>query len=268
LDTLARNYGTGIRLLDFVSDSEGSRRKINEWVSEQTEQRIEELIPPEIIDELTRLVLTNAIYFNAAWEFPFEESWTEMGNYYLLDGDQVEVPMMKQAKGFRYGAGDRYQAVELPYTGRELSMVLIVPDLGSFEEIESSINIEFIDSVFDSLTQRQIDLRMPRFEFESRLRLADTLASMGMPEAFSMQANFSGMDGTRDLYIKDVLHQAFISVDESGTEAAAATAVVMTLKSAPVEEPIELVIDRPFVFLIRDIETGTILFLGRVVNPK
>jgi serpin B len=268
LDTLAMNYGAGIRLLDFVGDPEGSRNTINKWVSEETEGRIEELIPRGIIDGLTRLVLTNAIYFNAAWEYPFEESWTEPEVFRTLTGEQVEVPMMKQVKGFAYDSGDGYQAVELPYSGRELSMLILVPDMGRFDEFESSLDREVVENVIDRLAQKQVALRMPKFEFKKRLGLAETLSAMGMPAAFSMQADFSGMDGTRDLFIQDVVHQAFVSVDETGTEAAAATAVVMTLKSAPMEEPVELNIDRPFIFLIRDIQTDTILFLGRVLDPR
>jgi serpin B len=267
LDTLAMNYGAGIRLLDFVGDPEGSRNTINKWVSEETEGRIEELIPRGIIDGLTRLVLSNAINFNAAWEYPFEESWTEPGVFRMLTGEQVEVPMMKQVKGFAYGSGDGYQAVELPYSGRELSMLILVPDMGRFDEFENSLDREVVENIIDRLAQRQVALRMPKFEFEKRLGLAETLSAMGMPAAFSMQADFSGMDGTRDLFIQDVIHQAFVSVDEAGTEAAAATAVVMALKSRPIEEPVELNIDRPFIFLIRDIQTDTVLFLGRVVDP-
>ena len=268
LDILALNYGAGIRLLDFGSDPERSRNSINKWVSEQTEGRIDELIPRGIIDGLTRLVLTNAIYFNAAWEYPFEESWTEPGEFHLPNGDRVEVPMMEQVKGLGYYSGEGYQAVELPYSGRELSMVIIVPDLEIFNEFERSINQEVMDTIIDGLEQRQIVLKMPIFEFEKRLGLSNTLAGMGMPTAFSMDADFSGMDGTMDLFIRDVVHQAFVSVDEAGTEAAAATAVIMALKSAPIEEPIKLDIDRPFIFLIRDIETESILFLGRVLDPR
>jgi len=268
LDTLALNYGAGIHLLDFVSDPEGSRSTINEWVSEQTEGRIEKLIPRGIIDGLTRLVLTNAIYFNAAWENPFELSWTEAGNFHLLTGDEVEVPMMKQVKGFGYDSGEGYQAVELPYSGRELSMVIIVPDLERLYDFERSMTQEAIDNILNGLEQRQLVLRMPRFKFEKHLGLSDKLSAMGMPAAFGRDADFSGMDGTKDLFIRDVVHQAFVSVDEAGTEAAAATAVVMALKAAPMEEPIELDIDRPFIFLIRDIETKTILFLGRVLDPR
>jgi serpin B len=147
-------------------------------------------------------------------------------------------------------------------------MVILVPDLDRFDDFETSISQEVVAKIITELEPEQIVLRMPKFEFEEYISLAETLTEMGMPKAFSMDADFSGMDGTRDLFISKVIHQAFVSVDEAGTEAAAATAVIMTLKSAQVEEPIELDIDRPFIFLIRDIETDTILFLGRVLDPR
>jgi serpin B len=268
LDTLALNYDAGIQLVDFVADPEGSRKSINEWVSEQTEDRIDELIPSGAIHELTRLVLTNAMYFNAGWEFPFPERSTEIGKFYLLAGDPVEVPMMSQVEEFGYGAGEGYQAVELPYSMRELSMVIIVPDLDRFEDFESRMNQEIVDNIINTLEQRKIDLKMPKFEFKQNFDLAKPLAAMGMPSVFSVDADFSGMDGTRDLLIWDVVHQAFVSVDEAGTEAAAATSLGFILLGGSIEEPILMKIDRPFIFLIRDIETDTILFLGRVLDPR
>ncbi len=267
LDVLAENYGAGLRLLDFVSAPEESRVTINDWVSDRTEGRIEDLIPPGIIDALTRLVLTNAIYFNAAWLNPFSEDMTVDGTFHLLDDGEVTVPMMMQTESFGYAEGDGYQAVELPYDGRELSMVILLPETGRFGAFEDSLDADIVDSVTKDLAYRQVALTMPKFEFESDFSLADTLAAMGMPIAFSAAADFSGMTGNRDLFIAEILHKAFVSVDEAGTEAAAATAVMMALSAAP-EEPVEVPVDRPFVLLVRDIETGAILFVGRVVNPS
>ena len=267
LDVLAENYGAGLRLLDFMKAPEESRITINNWVSDQTEGRIEDLIPQGVIDALTRLVLTNAIYFNAAWQHPFKEDLTEDGPFYLLDGGEVTVPMMRQTESFGYAEGDGYQVVELPYDGRELSMVLMLPQAGRFEAFEGSLNIQRTDAIVKDLTRRQVALTMPKFEFESDFSLGKTLAAMGMPVAFSGGADFSGMTGNRDLFISDVIHKAFVSVDEAGTEAAAATAVVMKLTAMP-EEPIEVTVDRPFIFLIHDIETGAILFIGRVTTPS
>lgn len=267
LDVLAENYGAGLRILDFASAPEESRITINNWVSDQTEGRIEDLIPQGLIDSLTRLVLTNAIYFNAAWQEPFNEDATYDGTFYLLNGDEITVPMMRQTESFGYGEGDGYQAVELPYDGREISMVILLPTAGYFASFEDLLDAQRLDEIIGRLEYREVALTMPKFEFDSEFSLGETLAAMGMPVAFSGGANFSGMTGNRELFIADVVHKAFVSVDEAGTEAAAATAVVMPMAMPP-EEPVEVTIDRPFIFLIRDIETGTILFVGRVVNPS
>jgi serpin B len=264
LDILAENYGAGLRILDFVNETEKSRITINDWVSDQTEQRIEDLIPQGEITVHTCLVLTNAIYFNAAWEYPFNEDITADGPFYLLDGGQVSVPMMEQMEAFGYAEGEGYEAVELPYDGEELSMVILLPEAGNFEAFEEGLQAQQVCDIINGLQPAGVTLTMPKFEFDSEFSLKDTLAGMGMPAAFYW-ADFSGMTGTRDLYISAVLHKAFVSVDEAGTEAAAATAVILE-EEAP-EPRVEVTIDRPFIFLIRDIETGAILFVGRVLNP-
>jgi serpin B len=266
LDVLAENYGAGLRILDFITETEKSRLAINDWVSDQTEGRIEDLIPPGAIGELTRLVLTNAIYFNAAWEYPFDEDITADGPFYLLNGEQVTVPIMKQTESFGYTEGEEYQAVELPYDGGELSMVILLPEAGKLEAFEETLNAQQVDAIISGLQYTEVALTMPRFEFDSEFSLKDTLAGMGMPIAFSSGADFSGMTGNPELFISDVVHKAFVAVDEAGTEAAAATAVIMDSTAVP-EPPVEVTIDRPFIFLIRDIETGAVLFAGRVLNP-
>lgn len=266
LDVLAENYGAGLRLLDFINAPEESRITINNWVSDQTEGRIEDLIPQGVIDALTRLVLTNAIYFNAAWLNPFSVDMTRDGRFHPLDSGEVSVPMMMQTASFGYVKGEGYQAVELPYDGHELSMVILLPDTGQFEAFEESLDADYVNAVMEDLEYRQVTLTMPKFEFESDFSLTDALAAMGMPIAFTGAADFSGMTGTRELFISDVIHKAFVSVDEAGAEAAAATAVVMA--EAMPEKPVKVTIDRPFVFLIRDIETSAILFVGRIVNPS
>jgi serpin B len=176
--------------------------------------------------------------------------------------------MMKtgQDVSFRYLKEDGYQVVELPYIGNQVSMLVVVPDQGKFEEIENRFSIEELNRILDGLSYSPVALTFPKFEFETEISLAGTLSIMGMPTAFSDVADFSGMTGAKDLFISDVFHKAFVSVDEEGTEAAAATAVEMSLTSMP-ESPIELTVDRPFLFLIREHETGTVLFMGRVVNP-
>jgi len=266
LDLLAENYGAGLRAVDFASAPEEARGTINEWVSQQTEGRTEDLIPQGTLDALTRLVLTNAIYFNAAWADAFEAAQTQEGPFHLLDGSQASVPLMRQTDGFGYAEGEGYQAVELPYDGRELAMVVMLPRAGEFERFESALDAGRVEQIIGSLEYQQVRLTMPRFEFESGFSLKEALAALGMAEAFTEQADFSGMTGQRELFIEEVVHKAFVSVDENGTEAAAATAVMMA-PTAAVEEPVEITMDRPFMFLIRDLETGAILFVGRVVEP-
>lgn len=271
LDLLAVNYGAGMYILDFVSDPESSRQTINNWVAQETEDKIKDLLPSNSINELTRLVLTNAIYFYGAWAIPFDEDLTEMGNFYPADGDVVSVPMMshfqENGETFSVVVLDGYTAVELPYKGKEISMLILVPDRGRFFEIEQALDTNLINSTVESLTPRGFRLKMPKFKYESKFQLKDTLSRMGMPEAFDPGlADFTGMTEIRELFIQEAYHQGFISVDEKGTEAAAATAVVITLTGAGT--PLTITIDRPFIYLIRDMQTNAILFIGRVMNPE
>jgi len=267
LDTLAENYGAGMRVLDFINETEKARLTINDWVSDETEQRIQDLIPQGQLDAATRLVLTNAIYFNAAWQYQFEERLTSDSPFYLPDGQNVVVPMMKQTESFGYTSGEDYKALELQYDGGELSMIILLPDSGQYKSFEEQLTAEKATEIINDLKYTQVALSMPKFEFESEFMMKQTLSAMGMPVAFGSSADFSGMTGQPGLYIDQVIHKAFVSVDESGTEAAAATAVDMKLTGMPAE-PVKVTIDHPFIFLIRDIETGTILFIGRVLNPN
>jgi serpin B len=267
LDLLAENYGAGVRILDFASEPQESRININEWVSDETEGRIKDLLPPGFITPLTRLVLTNAIYFNAAWQYPFDKNATREESFYLLDGEEITVPMMRQEEMLGYAEGDGYQAVELPYDGGQVSMVILLPQSGEFETFEKSLDAQRVNAILENLESRGVALAMPRFESESAFSLRESLAAMGMTDAFSGDADFSGMTGNRDLFISDVVHKAFVSVDEAGTEAAAATAVGM-VTSMPPEATVEVNVNHPFVFLIRDIPTNTVLFVGRIINPS
>jgi serpin B len=268
LDLLALNYGAGLRLLDFQAQPEPSRQMINEWVSTETEERIENLLPQGVIDELTRLVLVNAIYFNASWANQFNENDTQEASFYLLDGSEISIPTMNQEAYFGYYRADGYQALELPYQGWELSMVILLPDEDYFENFEAGLDEAQLEEALSNLQQTNLALSMPKFTSESEFMLSQALRHMGMIDAFDeRQADFSGMDGTLELYLKEVLHKAFIAVDEEGTEAAAATAVVVGVTSMP-PPPIVVNVDRPFIYLIRDMETNTILFLGRVLNPS
>ncbi len=267
LDLLAENYGAGMRLVDFYNYPDDSRVTINDWVSNETEGKIENLITPGAITSLTRLVLINAIYFNAAWSVPFDEEMTKDGIFYLADKSQIATPMMLQTGTFNYAEGDNFQAVELLYDGNEISMVILLPSNDHFFEFEDSITSAKLTSIISGLSMKNIRLSMPKFRHKSdSISLKEMLSQMGMPNAFSDSADFSGMDGKRNLFISDVLHKAFVSVDEAGTEAAAATAAIISLTSAP-SQPVEVTINRPFIFLIRDIKTEAILFMGRIVNP-
>jgi len=270
LDQLARNYGAGLRLLDFANAPEPSRQVINEWVSQETRDKIRNLIPQGAIDVMTRLVLANAIYFKADWLFPFEANATREGSFNLLDGSQVQTPMMsfKHPNQLPYLAGEGFQAVELPYVGDAVSMLVLVPDSGNFSEFESGLDATKLDSILAGLQPRTVALSLPKFSFESKYDLKDTLAGMGMPAAFDPgQADFSGMDGSKSLYIGNVFHKAFVAVDEKGTEAAAATAVVMELAAVPLGPDVVLTVDRPFIFVIRHNPTGSLLFVGRLLEP-
>ncbi len=266
LDMLAENYAAGLREVDFAQ-SEQARKAINDWVEEETREKIKDLIPEGALNELTRLVLANAIYFKAAWQRPFEEAMTAKGEFTLLDGGMVEVDMMRQSAMLGYIKGDGYQAVELPYSGGSAAMLVFLPDSGRFEEFEKALDGELIDAVLAEMGRAQVELSMPKFKFESSFSLNQALAALGMPDAFGMEADFSGMTGSPDLFISSVVHKAFVDVNEAGTEAAAATAVIMELKAMPAES-VTLRIDRPFVFTILDRETGTILFMGRVLDPR
>jgi serpin B len=269
LDVLAENYGAGLRMADFQKNPESARQIINDWVSQQTMEKIQDLISPGSIDSMTRMVLANAIYFYAAWANEFNENLTEEAPFYLLDGKEVIIPMMNQEQSFPYLRGEGYQVVELPYTGSKLSMLIVVPDSGSYEAVESSMDVGQMTEIVDLLSHQEVQLGIPKFTFESKYTLTDTLSVMGMDEAMNpSSADFSGMDTTQELFIGAVVHKAFVAVDEKGTEAAAATAVEMAATSMEEEEqPIELTIDRPFIFIIRDRPSNTILFMGRVVDP-
>jgi len=265
LDVLAVNYGAGLHLLDFEGDPDGSRETINDWVSQQTDESIPDLLPPASINHATRLVLTNACYFNASWLYPFDPDQTGLGSFEPLNGDRVYVPMMRQRRSLDYASWDGGQAVELPYCAPQLSMLLLVPDQGTFEAFEAELDAARYEDILASLEPRLITLQMPRFEAGYDASLVDPLIALGMEDPFvGGVADFSNIDGTRYLFIADVLHRSWITVDEAGTEAAAATSVIMPTVSQG--DPLPLIVNRPFLFVIRDTPTGAILFLGRIVE--
>lgn len=268
LDVIAQNYGAGIRLADFARQYDAVRKEINDWVSKKTNDKIRDLIPEGTLNPSTAMVLVNAIYFKADWIYQFDPNNTHDAPFHLLDGSDVQVKMMSQSlSGVPYAQGDGYQAVELPYQGGTAVMDIIVPEEGKFDEFESGLDIQNLNEILGNLQPVDgLDLGLPKFSFTKNFNLTEQLSAMGMPDAFNGNADFSGMTGDRSLCIDVVLHKAFVAVDEKGTEAAAATAVVMK-EMAMMPSDLRLIIDRPFLFVIRDSSSGQILFVGRVLNP-
>jgi serpin B len=265
LEALASRYGAGLRLVDYVTATEAARQQINGWVDGETEHRIPELLAPGVLTPDSRLTLVNAIYLKAPWQTAFAAEATKPGAFTRADGSTVEVPMMATSALMRHAAGTGWRAVEIPYIGGSLAMTVIVPDdLAAFEQ---ALTAEQLTSITGALAETQVALTLPKFSIETKAELADLLSALGMPSAFDDQADFSGITAAEKLEISNVIHQANIDVDEKGTEAAAATAVVMRATSMPAE-PVTVRVDRPFLFALRDVPTGAILFLGRVADPS
>ncbi|GIV65403.1 MAG: serine/threonine protein kinase [Bellilinea sp.] len=267
LDLLAENYGAGMYRVDY-NDPENARRQINGWVEEQTREKIKDLIAQGMLNPMTRLVLVNAIYFKGAWVYPFDKESTRDAPFTLLDGSRVNVPMMYLAKDLLYLRGKNYTVVRLPYRDSSMGMTILVPDEGQFVDVEKALTPKLLGEIRSNFSLAAVRLAMPKFKMETSFNLSQTLAEMGMPAAFDRSlADFSGMTGRKDLFISNVVHKAYVDVNEEGTEAAAATAVIMELKAMPMNE-VELTIDRPFLFFIEDQQSGTLLFAGRVVDPR
>jgi serpin B len=263
------HYGARLRVVDFDRHPEPARQKINRWVEERTNDKIKELLHQGDIDSMTRMVLVNAIYFKAAWQRPFEKDETDQNAVFHAAGKEVKAAMMHQTEEFNYVEGEGFQAVELPYEARELSMVVLLPrERAGLGKLEQSLTAARLDACLGKLAPRRVEVALPRFKLEARFDLAKELAALGMPLAFSLGADFSGISTTQQLMISEVIHQAFVDVNEGGTEAAAATAVALALASPPPETPVAVQADHPFLFLLRDQRTGSILFLGRVTDPS
>jgi serine protease inhibitor len=264
-------YGVLLTPVDY-RETEAARQKINAWVEEQTQDKIKELIRPGILDVLTRLVLVNAIYFKGDWKSQFQPALTKPAPFWVTPREKIQTPTMTQRQRFRYAERDGLQVLELPYAGDDVSMLLLLPEkVDGLGRLEDALTPENLDRWTRPLEEKEVQVFLPKFKESSQFRLEKTLASMGMVDAFEMdKADFSGMDGRKWLYIAAVIHQAFVEVNEEGTEAAAATAVVIKARSAPgvSRPPLIFRADHPFVFLMRDNRTGSILFLGRMVNPS
>ena len=271
----SQSYGAKATNLDFINNPDNSRLTINRWIEEQTNDKIKDLIPPGSITPLTRLVITNAVYFKGNWQKQFDENETTMEDFQNGDGTAIRVPIMQRTdKSATYGYTETadLQVLRMPYesdTGKSLTMLVLLPRDDALSTIEQSLTIDTLTGLQQNLTEKRVMVYFPRFTMETKYFLPRTLSAMGMPTAFTTNADFSGMDGTRDLLVTDVIHQAFIDVNEEGTEAAAATAVIIGGRGyTPVEEPVPVFrADHPFIFFIQDDETGLILFMGRVMSP-
>jgi len=239
-------------------------------VEQKTQGKIQDLIPRGVLTALTRLVLTNAIYFRARWASVFDERATREEDFTLLEGEKVRVPMMRQTGRFGYAEHPGLKVLELPYVRHELSMVILLPTApDGLPELEQDLDAEHVDRWLGQVRSERVNVAMPRFTMTSRFRLDKVLQELGMSAAFRpVEADFTGIAHREDLHIQAVLHQAFVDVNEEGTEAAAATAVAVAATSAPMGRPKEFRADHPFLFLIRDRRSGCILFIGRLMDPR
>ena len=268
LELIKSSYGGELNEVDFVKAREAARQTINSWVEKQTRDKIKNLIQKGVLNSMTRLVLTNAIYFKGNWARQFEEDKTRESPFTLISGEGVNVPMMNQTAEFNYMETEDFQGLELPYVDDELSMIILLPrKVDGLSSLEEMLSLEKFSGWLGKLGKRKVIVSVPKFRMTSRFGLAGVLRSMGMTDAFSEKANFSGMNSKRDLFISAVVHKAYVDVNEEGTEAAAATGVVMGLTSVRPERIPVFRADHPFLFLIRDNKSGSILFIGRAMNP-
>jgi len=268
LALLQRRYGAGLEQVDFAGATEEARQTINAWIEKQTRDKIQELLKPGVLDAMTRLVLTNAIYFKGKWAEEFDKEATQDGDFYVTPEKNVAAPLMHRTAKFGYFEGDSLKALELPYQGDRLAMVVLLPKAkDGLAALEASLSAEKVAEWIGKIRRREVEVALPRFKTTAEFSLGDTLVAMGMTDAFNPNAaDFSGMTGAKDLFISAVVHKAFVDVNEEGTEAAAATAVVMRPLNGGGGPP-EFRADHPFLFLIRDTRSGAILFLGRILDP-
>jgi serpin B len=265
---LARAACAQLRTADFSAAAGTARQQINDLIAEQTAGKITGLLPPGVITEATRLVLASAIYLKAAWTHPFPPGATQDAPFYPAPGSAVQVPTMRLRERLRYLRGDGYQVVELPYAGQRLGMVIVLPD-GPLAPAEAQLGRAGLGRLLTGLARHQVTLALPRFRVTSQFSLGPALTALGMPLAFTSRADFTGITTAQPVHISDVVHQAYLDVDEQGTEAAAATAVVIRAAARVMlpDPPVEMIVDRPFLFAITDLASGQPLFLGRVTNP-
>jgi serpin B len=289
LELIETNYDGRLNKVDFVTAAESARKTINAWVEEKTNNKIKDLIAQGVLNRLTRLVLTNAIYFKGSWAKQFEKDRTKEAPFTQVSGDKVDVPMMNEAAEFGYMETEDFQGLELPYVDNELSMIIFLPKTSDvlsgygsalrrdeslpkgdgLADFEKKLTTENLSQWLTMLLRRKVIVSIPKFRITDEFSLASVLKSMGMTDAFTPDvADFSGMNGKRDLFISAVVHKAYVDVDEEGTEAAAATGVVVGITSAGPQQTPVFRADHPFLFIIRDNQSGSILFIGRVMNPR
>ena len=270
LELIKTSYGGNVNESDFVRAAETARRTINTWVEKETNHKIKNLISKGVLNSMTRLVLTNAIYFKGNWARQFKEDKTKEAPFTLSNGQKVDVAMMNQTAEFKYMETEDFQGLEMPYVDNELSMIILLPrEFGGLYEFEKTLTIESLSNWLGKLGKCKVIVSVPKFKMTSQFSLASVLKSMGMTNAFMPDvADFSGMNGKRDLFISAVIHKAYVDVNEEGTEAAAATAVTMKLTAVGPTQIQVFRADHPFLFLIRDNLSGSILFIGRVTNPE
>jgi serpin B len=268
LQLTKKYYGAGLQEVDFVGDTEGARKTINTWIEKETKDKIKDLLQPGVIDSLTRLVLTNAIYFKGDWERQFKKDFTQKDQFHIAADKKTDAMMMQDEGKFKYLDGGTFQALELPYKGKEVSMVVLLPKkIDGLAEFEKTLTAAKVADWLPKLREQEVLVALPKFKMTSEFSMKDTLSAMGIKQLFSANgADLSGMNGQRDLFVSAAIHKAYVDVNEEGTEAAAATAVVAKLAAAPVHPIFRA--DHPFVFMIRDNHSGSILFLGRVANPQ
>ena len=269
-ELIKTNYDGRLNEVDFVRAAEAARKTINAWVEKKTRNKIKNLIPKGVLNRLTRLVLTNAIYFKGNWASRFKKDRTKDAPFTLAGGEKVNIPMMNQTADFNYMETEDFQGLELPYVDNELSMIILLPkQVDGLTEFEKTLTLKNLSQWLAKLRKRKVIVSVPKFKMTSQFRLAEVLKSMGMTDAFVPDvADFSGMNGRRNLFISAVIHKAYVDVNEEGTEAAAATAVVVGITSVGPRTIPVFRADHPFLFLIRDNRSGSILFIGRVTNPK
>ncbi len=270
LKNIEKYYDGYAQNVDFIGAAEQARQTINKWVEKKTNDKIKDLFPPGSLDANSRLVITNAVYFKGTWVKQFDKKLTAEEDFWVTETKSIKVPMMRRADPeavYNYAETEDLQILELPYEGDDLSMMIILPRSKNIGSVDKDLNWERIEELKAILSPRRVEVYLPRFTFKTKYNLTVNLSQLGMPNAFAPHCDFSGIDGTKNLYVKAVVHQAFVDVNEEGTEAAAATGVVVGITSVGPQIPVFRA-DHPFIFVIQEKTTGNILFIGRVVKPE